>query len=301
MARRPRAPPPRVLTDGMPELPYRSGLRYRPTPRHGEHRGQRKLLIAETRFLVDHPTQLVIYAGAAPSTHTPTLLKMFPTLHVWLIDPANFDRTIVRMCQTGRVRIFKEYFTPVLALQLAREASELGLTFAFVSDLRTSPDDADVAADLRLQRECLCAMRPPPAAAMLKFRLPYGVTDLEYLDGEVQLQAWGPVATTETRLVVTPTETDGILGYTATRRYVLKTYESQMYYINQIMRCYGHFDVSGVIDARGVDDCYDCALEMLVLQQFCQKHAVPYVPTPRALMDMITHDLRKPLHGGHHR
>eukprot|EP00961_Rhodomonas_salina_P002887 39493-Rhodomonas_salina.1 len=46
------------------------------------HWGQRKLLLSELEFLTAHGAAgaTVVYAGAAPGTHTRYLLELFPDL-----------------------------------------------------------------------------------------------------------------------------------------------------------------------------------------------------------------------------
>jgi cap2 methyltransferase len=64
--------------------------------------------------------------------------------------------------------------------------------------------------------------------SMLKFRLPYCtkekiITEYEYLKGEIFLPIWGPVTTTETRLI-----TDG----KEMKMYNPSKYENKMFYFN---------------------------------------------------------------------
>lgn len=73
------------------------------------HWGQRKLLLSEIEFLTlfSEPGVTVVYAGAAPGTHTASLARLFPEVHQFvLVDPSPFiakssDRIVVR----------QEYFT----------------------------------------------------------------------------------------------------------------------------------------------------------------------------------------------
>ena len=290
----PRRAPPRYLAIGAAdtdaaqyaskELKYRPGLRERAVPHLGTHTGQRKLFDTEVSFLVDHEAPLMVYAGAAPSIHMVELLRCFPKLHVWLVDPAKFCPEIVRMSKMPqrRVRIYNEYCTPELSEQLAGEAATQFSSFVFVSDLRTGTGDEDIDADLQLQLRCLRAMSPAPSAIMFKFRMPYGYDTYEYLCGDVELQAWGPIATTETRLICTA-------PYTKMCTYDVQEYERRMYYVNLAMRCFGHYDSAG---ARGADDCYDCAQETQIWRRYCAKHG----GTPAEMMDRLTAALHRPLH-----
>lgn len=73
------------------------------------HWGQNKLLMSEIEFLTDHSQgyDLVIYAGAAPGTHTNYLSKLFPKVTFLLIDPSDFNIT-----PTDKVHaLHKTYFS----------------------------------------------------------------------------------------------------------------------------------------------------------------------------------------------
>ncbi|MFS8158965.1 MAG: hypothetical protein ACMG6E_01900, partial [Candidatus Roizmanbacteria bacterium] len=57
----------------------------------GDHHGQRKLLLSEIDFITSNarknePT-IIIYIGAAPCDHGTLLLRMFPYVNLWIIDP----------------------------------------------------------------------------------------------------------------------------------------------------------------------------------------------------------------------
>jgi cap2 methyltransferase len=102
--------------------------------------------------------------------------------------------------------------------------------------------------------------------SMLKFRLPYCtkekiMTEYEYLKGEIFLPIWGPVTTTETRLI-----TDG----KEMKMYNPSKYEKQMFYFNTKTRvAYYEHDVEG----EGLDHCYDCMSEIFVLKTYLAKYS----------------------------
>lgn len=95
---------------------------------------------------------------------------------------------------------------------------------------------------------------------MLKFRLPWGDGESEYLNGKIMLPVWGPQTTTEARLVITSIEY---------RKYDNLKYGDQMFYFNSITRVqfYDH-DIVG----RGIDHCYDCAAEICILRRYLSCH-----------------------------
>jgi hypothetical protein len=126
-----------------------------------------------------------------------------------LVDPAPFACS-----PTERIQIRQDYFTDEFAKGVAAKAKSDGCETLFICDVRSmdnghKEDDREtrVSADMTWQQQWVRVLRP--AAAMLKFRLPYateskGDTETStYLDGDVFLPVWGGRTTTETRLVVT--------------------------------------------------------------------------------------------------
>lgn len=81
---------PKVLIDQID-----NGLSYVPDAnmvRSSTHNGQLKLFLSEVQFLtIAHgKAKYVVYAGAAPSNHTYSLLRYFPDVIFVLVDPAPF-------------------------------------------------------------------------------------------------------------------------------------------------------------------------------------------------------------------
>jgi hypothetical protein len=122
-----------------------------------------------------------------------------------------------------------------------------------------------VRADQEMQMRWHDIMRP--VASMLKFRLSWKPGQTEYLDGTIYLPVWGPITTTETRLIVhddrakRPDDTD-----TAPRRmYDNARYERQLFYFNTTTRValFPHDVV-----ATGLDHCYDCRAEVDILTAY---------------------------------
>ena len=77
------------------------------------HWGQRKLLLSEIEFLTNYWNEYdqnlkkyVLYVGAAPGEHIKHLIKLFPTIHFILYDPAPFT-----IKPSDNVTIHQEYFT----------------------------------------------------------------------------------------------------------------------------------------------------------------------------------------------
>ncbi len=290
--------PATVAGDLPSHLPYRVGLYPR---RVAAHVGQRKLLMSEVDFLTDFARRgdTVVYAGSAPGIHIPYLASLFDSLHLTfeLYDPREFDLPKWEGRVIPRINTHQGFFTDETAAEYAGRDDVL-----FISDIRTGgheaglPGEEDVSRDMHQQEKWVLAMQP--RAFMLKFRLEYfkeGIRDFEYLDGEARIQAWAPPASSETRLVA-----ERPPGGYKRRKYDQAKYDRQMFYANSILREWGSFDV-GVSPsaAKGVDTCFDCALEAHMWRKFLGEAATPaklaqmFNDTSRALQ----RPLLKPPHG----
>jgi hypothetical protein len=268
-------------------------LRYRETNMYKKltlHAGQRKLLLSEIEFLTLHgsKSKLIIYPGAAPGTHIIYLTRLFPNHRLLLYDTRPFDP---RLKKVRSVRCVNQLFTDETALLLRKQYySSCG--YLLISDIRSSSPAAAVTDDLILddlkqQQKWVQIMQPK--MSLLKFRLPYNsANSLTYFAGEIYYQIWGPLSTTETRLM-----TDGSQETT----YHTKDYEEIMYRFNNITRqeTYSH-DIP-LHAVPGLDYCYDCYAEIQVLKLYLETQLPKSVPT---LMNEITRVCKKPLNKDHH-
>lgn len=238
-----------VLKQNTPQKNYRRGSEY---ALPGYNFGQMKLLMSEIYFLTkfhrDVENPLVVYAGAAPCTHLPVLLMMFPKASFHLYDP-RFDPSkragdratyFAETSKYPQVKIFAEYFTDDTAREYAGRDnvffwSDIRRYGHSHEEIREDPEimEREVMVDMEMQKRWVEIMSP--FAWMLKFRLPYIYDErspktMVYLNGEVMLQPRAPVKSTETRLIGTTlseVEWDN------------KKYESQLYYHNTEVRSKG--------------------------------------------------------------
>jgi hypothetical protein len=211
------------------------------------HDGQRKLLITEIRFLKKrlNDNAILVYAGAAPGTHIAILAEMFPKMLMYLYDPRDFNS---KLDEFQNVIIKKDLLTAGAA-RLFRNTNK-DCDIMFISDIRTStneqgPTDKDILNDMELQKTLVREL--DPVMSLLKFRLPY-VNDLDrnkdydYLGGELWLQPWSPIHSTELRL------------------YVENNNSKEIYSDYRITRVMNFFsDVVRGCNFNGL--CYDCASE----------------------------------------
>lgn len=271
---------PRVLVCDAPRASYR---RRTHEIKSVVHWGQRKLLLSEIEFLTeysaDNTSLTVLYIGAAPGTHIAYLAHLFPQFQFVLVDAAPFS---ISACDNISLR---ETF---MNDEICREFSSTKCLF--ISDIRSvdafvaSAEEVEAAVtyDMQLQQHFVEALRP--AAAMLKFRLPYSSGTTRYLKGQLRYPVWGPATTTETRLIVTsPTDATAY----PKRDYCHSTYNEQMFYFNTETRVHLYpQSVSGESGGDsefnygydncctiGVDYCYDCSAERLILQRYLKKYS----------------------------
>eukprot|EP01012_Entosiphon_sulcatum_P005660 TRINITY_DN1254_c0_g1_i4.p2 TRINITY_DN1254_c0_g1~~TRINITY_DN1254_c0_g1_i4.p2 ORF type:complete len:801 (+),score=102.49 TRINITY_DN1254_c0_g1_i4:5033-7435(+) len=232
-------------------IPYRTR---RGETRTAVHCGQVKLLLSEIEFLTQHctgPDCLVLYAGAAPGIHIPYLASLFPHAKFELVDPAPFQ--IEPNKNISAIR--RELFTDEVALEYAaRRAQGDYKKLLFISDVRRGGPRGMTSGQMaeRLQQMIRKTGRSGDEefeegvkddmdaqmkwhqlldtdASIFKFRLPWntcGVT--RYLDGQILRPVFGPIGTTESRMVC--------LRGCGLRWYDNTKYEAAMFHHNTVCR-----------------------------------------------------------------
>lgn len=283
-------------------FPYHE--RYQNEIRTVNYWGQRKLLLSAIEFLSTYakssdasgdygPLALsgagtrVVYAGASPGLYFDFLANMFPHLIFDLYDPREMHAT------SSSVNIFKQFFTDDTARQYE------GQKVIFMSDIRgecytesnkTNPDvEEKVQMDMEAQKRWVKIMKP--RVAWLKFRLPYTKGITRYLKGHLYIQPWTSPSSTENRLVVTDRiqEADYDNQWNSEADYDNLWHSNAMYYHNQIQRYfyYDHPIDCSKHDCQGLDHCYDCSREILILGQYLsdQRTNNPYGP-PKTIDDI---------------
>ena len=229
--------------------------------------GTTETLLSEIEFLTlfNEAGNLVVYAGAAPGTHIKYLSDLFPekVFHLW--DPAPFT-----VKPSAKIEIHSGtggFFTPEVA------QSYLGQSALFISDVRSADPhmleedetEAQVAKDMTQQMEWHIAMKA--RASMFKFRLPWKPGTTDYLDGKIYLPVWGPITTTETRLIVDGPQT--VDDPCPIKVYNNREYEEKMFTFNTTIRTslYPH----PITNVPGLDHCYDCSSEVHILFEYLTK------------------------------
>lgn len=237
------------------------------------HWGQRKLFLTEleflTRYLGDKSSNVVVDVGAAPGAHLMLLLELFPQLKFILYDPRDFD---VRLRSHPRVEIHKKFFTDKEA-SIYRDKKVL-----YICDIRSANPSKEppivsqrkILKDMRDQERWYNIMQPEKA--ILKFHPPFPTLNdnkpnpilrdkptFNYLDGEVLIQPFARITSTETRLIPNGKR----------KNWNVKEYESACFTHNIYMRtCLYDYEPS----IKGLDHCYDCACEVYLWEEYIKKY-----------------------------
>jgi len=255
------------------------------------HWGQRKLLLSEIEFLTKYGMDdcIVIYIGAAPGSHTYELTKMFhtiyPNMSYILIDPAPFNKKLTEISslkeyeriekKEPNITIINEYFTEELITDLKNNYIN-GKNILFISDIRrgdiqTDDNDTieeDIKKDMELQKLGVITLNPEHS--MLKFRLPWEKGTTNYLDGDIYLQTWAPVNSTETRLYISKNyNNEGT--YFNMKNYDNTEYEELLCFYNRIARPSFYYHQCYDWKDTGYDYCYDCVSEVYIISCYLKK------------------------------
>jgi len=255
------------------------------------HVGQRKLLMTEVWFLSLFGLQklkkgekghTMIYPGAGPGTHILYLARLFPNVTMHLYDMSKFDQNLLNKKTRPRNVILHKSLFLENESNYWKKRSENGENIYLVSDIRASVienKEDTVDEDNLLQYRWIENIKPK--GAMIKWRVPHRDKEYtkgkpykyKYLDGEILMQPWGGVTTTETRLIVNNDKPYKYISMSA------KVYEEKCASLNNVTRTYGYFkhnipcsgfepydkvDKNMSNSGFGLDHCWNCSSELLV-------------------------------------
>lgn len=218
------------------------------------HLGQRKLLLVETLYLIDHShlSKNIVYIGAAPAVHIPFLATLFPNNIFYLFDPKPFS-----IKQSNQIIIKQEYFNEA-------SVNHLDSDFIIISDIRSEINnkmteteiDLVIENDMKLQEKWIDNLNPK--SALLKFRLSRSSESFKYLGGKLLTQPWAPIDTFESRL---------IWNHEEAYEYNLFEYKKQMENEKILRSTIIHHKIP-LKRAHGLDYCYDCNREIEIWTKY---------------------------------
>ena len=244
------------------------------------HLGQTKLAVGLLRFLLEYGrlAKTVLYVGAAPGTNIVEIAKLFPEHRFVLYDPAPFRLNLENeeTAISKRFSVYREFFTNETAKKWANRVDGL----LFVSDIRTGNSNnelqREVLKNMAMQRVWYDILGKTARMTMLKFRLPYSSSkQIRYPLGEIWLQPWAAVTSTETRLVVKPEAPDVY--------YNSNIYEEELFYHNTVRREWQFCSIPPLI--AGADNCWDCCATMRIYTKYVSQY--PQYYTRRSESDTI--------------
>lgn len=90
--------------------------------------------------------------------------------------------------------------------------------------------------------------------------------EFTFFDGNIYLQPWAPVSSTESRLV--------FAGVPALKKYNPHEYEDKFFYYNKILRNYQLYLNPNADRKMGFDYCADCSLENQIWTDYCKSRGV---------------------------
>uniref|UniRef100_A0A6C0JQD0 Uncharacterized protein n=1 Tax=viral metagenome TaxID=1070528 RepID=A0A6C0JQD0_9ZZZZ len=240
------------------------------------HLGQRKLFngllyYLSTRTITNESNFTCLYIGAAPGHNISGIAKLFPTVNFILYDGQKMHTV------GNNVHIIQKLFfinDEVNELTINRNIKfknnkvfsgsylENKDDILFVSDIRstssTKTHEECVFDDMNLQKNIILQLKPN--SFFLKFRIPYTMKSINYLDGELFVQPFNKVSSTECRL----------MGEDLTSRvWELEKHEDTLFYINTVLREWASYNV---LKVKGGDSCFDCALEQKVVTLYLTKY-----------------------------
>ena len=232
------------------------------------HWGQKKLLLSEIQFLTrvyqkvsDFKNYVVLYIGAAEGSHFPILYNMFPDLTWILYDPSKFSSAIMKHPQKDKsVFVYNTFFTDDSINDVKQKVGNKKILY--ICDMRLTPSEEAVMKDMIDQARW--GMQLNADFMYLKFRLPYTdkidqklvlpqkINDLNidknkidnpnistdspneiiYLKGDVYLQLYPPIHSTELRLYVEKNKDDKY----SLDKYNFTDIENKLFFYNTNLR-----------------------------------------------------------------
>lgn len=268
----------RILTEDLPRVKYRRRNR---DVKNTLHWGQRKLLLSEIEFLTmfyqsdtykKNPDKKVymVYAGSAPGTHIRFLWELFPEVYFVLYDPREFDPKLTEK-PTEHIQTHIQLFLDETAEQW-RDVDHPDKHILLVSDIRTAEPETmeseevedHIRQDNQWQKQWYQIM--DPAASMFKFRLPWDDKYTMYPSGDIHIQIFPPLTSTETRLIVWQPNAPE-------KKYDHREYEERMFRFNTVERSYEYDNPLEKLpkeEKEGLNNKYDSVGEIYIIQNYLQ-------------------------------
>ena len=253
------------LDDNFPKLEYQN-RRHRPSSTL--HIGQIKLFLTTLQFLTKYVPKNkethILYPGSAYGYNIHILSKLFPNCYWYLIDPLPYYKQlynndkILHMSNTFFTDKDAEFFKNKLKNKFTIFICDIRNTFA---DKDWNIHEIRIDKDMSYQYNWCKIFNAN--ISFLKFRIPRFTNEYTYLNGELFIQPFSPITSTETRLVVHKNAKDKI--------YYLDDYEDKMYYHNRILRVCNYSKLHNY-KYKFFCNCFDCSFCFLILENYIKSY-----------------------------
>lgn len=266
------------------------------------HWGQKKLLLSEIQFLTRIRDEYgaakgqfcIVYIGSADGTHMPILYDLFPEFDRWLLyDPARFNKIVY----APGVGVFNMFFTDETIKHVLQRAE--GRKIIFISDIRVTPKEELIMIDMINQAKW--GIELAAEFMLLKYRIPYDPNvvyklalptglgpspgepekgEIVYLDGDVYVQLYPPIHSTEMRLFVRR----GADGKYPLRKYSCTEVEERLFNYNTVIRGTWNYSyetpcglgdeipINKIIAIPGYDSGIESILEYNIIRDYARRN-----------------------------
>jgi len=223
----------------------------------------RARLLALIYFLTKHGAgaTTVVVAAEAGNGMVDFIPDLFPNLRFVIFGDASKDVTESPLVETHPANFTDD--------DAERYQGQEGVLFvcSYSSPKGVKATANNLWADMKDQRRWAKTIRP--AAAMLKFRLPFTppAGESDYFDGEIMIQPWAQTAVNMTFLMVTDMD--------SVRTYDHGDFEGYMYHHNRYTRqqYYEQRHEVTELNGYGLDHGWDSAAELQILQYYTRELA----------------------------
>jgi len=253
-----------------------------PRPATTVYWSERQYLILFLEFMLKHGhrSKRVICTGAGPGREVPFIAGLFPE-HVFELYEEKIPFQVDHV--PGKIELHSGH-DGALTEEKARALGKAGARPLFIYNASPIPGVAQMdqnierkaAEELAKQTQIHTAMKP--VASLLEFSLPWKKGSTSAPVGEIWLPIWGKSTGTVGRLVSTSTE---VVQYDHTK------FEEQMFFFNTMTRANAFKHDADCSKVHGMDHCYDCAAEAMVVRDFLVAHKGADMNSPKTI-DLVT-------------
>jgi len=232
-----------------------------PKPKTVVHYGQIKMFLVTIIFLLQtiEPSDKIvniIYPGSARGDNILILCEMFPNTRWYLTDPQYFHPDLHKHKQV--LECANEFMTEEKAKKYSELFKDRKDKLLFFSDIRLATTDEAVMKDQ--ENNIIWHNIIKPDYSFFKFRCPFNEKKYDYYDGPIYFQPYGPVITTETRILLTTN--------LKKKTYDVHEYQSQMNFFNRVLRP-SYYQTN--INHQYLDHCWDCVCFRKLMEQYVVK------------------------------